>query len=605
VKKHLIVIFVFFSLIAAVFGAFAWYFDSSSIAQGNITFSEHIAPIVFEHCASCHRPEESAPFSLLTYDDTAQRAEQIVEVTQSGYMPPWLPKHGYGDFEGERGLTTKQIDLIQRWVALGAPEGSREKSSQKPSFVTGWQLGEPDMVLKMPEPYALRPDGADVFHNFVLPISVGSSRFVRAVELRPGNKQIVHHANMLVDATGAAQRLDRQEPGPGYSGMENLSVASRPSGHFLSWKVGTVPFDGYLEKSWQLDPGSDLVINMHMLPSGKTEEVRAEVGLHFSETPPTSPSLALIQLEADSHLDIPPGEKIFTVTDKFTLPVDVEVFAVYPHAHLLGKDLQGYAILPDGSQQWLIWIDDWDWNWQAVYRYQKPIPLPKGTALVMRYTYDNSVSNSRNPNSPPVRVVAGNQTEDEMAHLWVQVLPKNQLDLQVLNEAKARHQLGKYPKKREQRISLGKALAGQGRNAEAIQEFRYILQSSPENIAARYNLACVLSLEGQTRAAQDAFKNVLRIDSQHVESHNNLAILLYRAGRLEEAAQHYREALAIRPKFAIGHNNLGLALQRLGRLEEAATHYRRALELRPDLTVAAQRLQKIEQIQSQDQSNKP
>ena len=602
-KKHLVVILILFSLIASVFGAFAWYFDSSSIAQGKVTFSEHIAPIVFDHCASCHRPEESAPFSLLTYDDTAQRAEQIVEVTQSGYMPPWLPKHGYGEFEGERGLTTKQIDLIQRWVALGKPEGSREELPQKPSSVTGWQLGEPDMVIKMPEPYVLRPDGADVFHNFVLPIPIESSRFVRAVELRPGNKQIVHHANMLVDATGAAQRLDRKEPGPGYSGMENLSVASRPSGHFLSWKVGTVPFEGYLEKSWQLDPGSDLVINMHMLPSGKIEEVQAKVGLHFSEAPPTSPSLALIQLEADRHLDIPPGEENFTVTDKFTLPADVEVLAVYPHAHLLGKDLQGYALLPDGSQQWLIWIDDWDWNWQAVYRYQKPIPLPKGTVLVMRYTYDNSVSNSRNPNSPPVRVVAGNQTEDEMAHLWVQVLPKNQLDLQVLNEAKARHQLGKYPRKREQRISLGKALAGQGRNAEAIQEFRYILQSSPENIAARYNLACVLSLEGQTRAAQDAFKNVLRIDSQHVESHNNLAILLYRAGRLEEAAQHYREALAIRPKFAIGHNNLGLALQRLGRLEEAATHYRRALELRPDLTVAAQRLLKIEQIQSQDQSN--
>lgn len=310
-------------------------------------------------------------------------------------------------------------------------------------------------------------------------------------------------------------------------------------------------------------------------------------------------------MEADRHLDIPPGEENFTVTDKFTLPVDAEVFAVYPHAHLLGKDLQGYALLPDESKQWLIWIDDWDWNWQAVYRYQKPIPLPKGTVLVMRYTYDNSVSNSRNPNSPPMRVVAGNRTEDEMAHLWVQVLPKNQLDLQVLNEAKARHQLGKYPRKYEQRISLGKALAGQGRNAEAIQEFRYIIQSSPGNIAARYNLACVLNLEGQTPAAQDAFENVLRIDPQHVESHNNLAILLYGAGRFEEAAQHYREALAIRPKFAIGHNNFGLTLQRLGRLEEAATHYRRALELRPDLTVAAQRLQKIEQIQSQDQSNKP
>ncbi len=608
-KKHLIVIFVFFSLAAGLFlGTSVWYFINLSTVEDNVTFNQHIAPIIFDHCVACHRPEESAPFSLLTYDEVAQRAAQIVEVTQSGYMPPWLPKHGYGEFEGSRVLTPKQIELIQQWVDLGLPEGQRSDLPQQPEFVTGWQLGTPDMVLRMSNPYTLRPDGSDVFHNFVLPIPLEFSRFVRAVELRPGNKQIVHHANILVDTTGRAQQLDEQEAGLGYSGMENLAVATRPAGHFLSWKVGSVPFKGYEEKSWQVDPGTDLVINMHMLPSGKPEEVQAEVGLYFSKQPPTEPSLALIQLEADSKLAIPPGEENFTATDEFVLPVDVDVLGVYPHAHLLGKDLQGYALLPDGSKQSLIWIDAWDWNWQAVYRYQKPISLPKGTVLMMRYVYDNSALNPLNPNSPPKRVGAGNRTEDEMAHLWVQVLPKNKLDLEKLTESKALHQLSKYPNKHEQRITLGKALAGQGKNAAAIREFQKVIQLDPENIAAHYNLACALSIEGDAFAAEAAkktFKKVLQLDAGHVESHNNLAIILYGEGYLEEAVGHYKEALKKRPNFAIGHNNLGLALQGLGRLEEAATHYQRAFELRPNFTVAAKRLERIKQLQQQNSSGNP
>ena len=465
VKKRPVVIFILFLLTALLGGALVWYFNRNVVPRDSITFNSHVAPIIFDHCVSCHRPEESAPFSLLTYDEVAQRAGQIVEVTQSGYMPPWLPKHGYGEFKGSRGLTAEQIGLIEQWMALGLPEGSQTDLPQQPKFVTGWQLGKPDMVLRMPDPYTLRPDGSDVFHN------------------------------MLVDNTGACRQIDRQESGPGYSGMENLNTAYRPAGHFLSWKVGTVPFAGYAEKTWQVEPGTDLVLNMHMLPSGKSEQVQAEVGFYFSDKPPTDPELDLIQLEADSKLDIPAEQEAFTVTDEFLLPVDVKVLGVYPHAHLLGKDLQGYALLPDGRKEWLIWIDEWDWNWQAVYRYQAPISLPKGTVLVMRYTYDNSASNPRNPNSPPQRVVAGNRTEDEMAHLWIQVLPENNLDLQVLNESKARHQLTKYPNKHDKRVSLGKALVAQGKNVDAVSEFRKIIESDPRHIAARYNLACVLSLE--------------------------------------------------------------------------------------------------------------
>ncbi|MDG2207829.1 MAG: tetratricopeptide repeat protein [Pirellulales bacterium] len=600
--KDRTVLFSFlFLAIALIISAVFWYSRAEPNSR-RVTFNREIAPIIFSHCASCHRPEESAPFSLLSYGDVVDRAEQIVEVTESRYMPPWLPKSGYGHFSGDRRLSQDEIDLLADWVAQGAIEGDPDDLPEAPSFVAGWQLGEPDLVIDMPETYRLRADGSDVFHNFVLPIPNTTSRFVRAVELRPSNRQIVHHANMLTDSTGAARKLDRQEPGPGYAGMENLGVASRPSGHFLSWKVGSVPFAGYPEKAWRVDPGSDLVVNMHMLPSGKIEEVRAKVGIYFSEKVPSDPSLALIQLEADRQLDIPAGEKQHVVTDRFTLPVDVDVLAIYPHAHLLGQDLQGYALLPDGRKEWLIWIDDWDWNWQAVYRYRQPLSLPRGTELVMQYTFDNSASNPRNPHQPPRRVTAGNRTEDEMAHLWIQVLPQSQDDLHVLNEVKARHQLSKYPRKSEQKISLGLALANQGKIDQAAHVFREATSLNPQHVGAHYNLACMRSLLGKTPEAKEAFRAVLKMDPDHVESHNNLAIILFNEGKLESAVEHYRHALRLRPQFAIAHNNLGLALQRMGKLEEAAIHYRRALKLRPDYEVASQRLKKVElELQGENQ----
>ena len=597
-RRARIVIWGLLVLSLGVMGWGTYFLLQGPLLQHTVTFNRDIAPLVFQNCAACHRPGEAAPFPLLSYEDVRQRAEQIVEVTHSRFMPPWLPKQGYGEFVGERRLTNAQIELFARWVEQGAVRGDPSDLPATPEFTEGWQLGKPDLVLQMPQAYTLQSEGTDVFRNFVLPIPIESSRFVKAVELRPGNNQVMHHANMLVDRTGDARRLDQQEPEPGFGGMENLRVAQRPDGHFLSWKIGTPPFSGYEEKAWRLDAGTDLMVNMHMLPSGKPEQVQAEVGFYFTDRPPTSPSLALVQLERDSKLDIPAGKQEFVVTDTFQLPVDVEVLAVYPHAHLLGKDLQGYAILPDGSKKWLIWIDDWDWNWQAVYRYKKRLSLPKGSILTMRYTYDNSIENVRNPNHPPRRVVAGNRTEDEMAHLWVQVLPRNNEDLHLFHEGTARHQLLKYPNNIDRRVGLGIALTGQGRLAEAGDEFRRVIRSRPDHAHAHYNLGCVLRLQQQFAEAATHFQQALRINPEHAEAHNNLAIILHGQGRFQEAVEYYQEALRIRPNFALTHNNLGLALQNLGRLDEAAAHYQRALQLKPDYAAARNNLRTIQSSQS-------
>ncbi|HXG67520.1 MAG TPA: hypothetical protein VNO70_20630, partial [Blastocatellia bacterium] len=182
--------------------------QSGSGSPGALTFNKDIAPIIFRSCAECHHPGGSAPFSLLTYQDVKKRASQIALVTRNRYMPPWLPEPGHGDFAGERRLSDAQIKLIQQWVEQGAAEGAPAELPPAPKFNEGWQLGQPDMVVKMPEPYTLPADGSDVFRNFVIPAPVSSTRYVKAVEILPGNKQIVHHANLLIDRSQSSRRRD-------------------------------------------------------------------------------------------------------------------------------------------------------------------------------------------------------------------------------------------------------------------------------------------------------------------------------------------------------------------------------------------------------------
>ena len=175
------------------------------------TFNKDVAPIIFEHCAVCHRPGESAPFSLLSYRDVKKRAGQIAKVTADRYMPPWLPEPGFGRFVGQRRLSESQVDAIGRWVAQGAVQGDPSDLPPTPQPTSGWQIGEPDLVVQMPAPYVLPPQGANVFRNFVIGVPVNQHRYVKAVELRPGNKKIVHHAVMQIDRTSYSRRLAERD----------------------------------------------------------------------------------------------------------------------------------------------------------------------------------------------------------------------------------------------------------------------------------------------------------------------------------------------------------------------------------------------------------
>jgi mono/diheme cytochrome c family protein len=383
------------------------------------TFSETIAPILYANCVTCHRPGEAAPFSLITYEDVAKRATLIEKVTRSRYMPPWRATPGHGDFADERRLTDDQIATIGRWVKGGLPRGSQSRMPALPQFTEGWQLGKPDLVLEMPESYNVPAGGPDVYRNFVIPTGLSEDKWIRAVEFRPGARKAVHHALFAYVRGGAAAKLDARTAEPGFGGamLAALVPGFQPAGELGGWAVGTTPRFFPDDVARPLAKGSDLILQLHFHPTGKPEVERAQIGLYFADGPPDrrlmTPGIpGLFGLLAD--IDIPPGEKNYTIKGSYTVPIDVRVLSVMAHAHYLGKDIRADATLPDGSTKPLLWIQDWDFNWQDRYDYKEPVFLPKGTRIDATISYDNSADNPRNPCNPPRRVTWGVQSLDEI-----------------------------------------------------------------------------------------------------------------------------------------------------------------------------------------------
>ena len=570
---------------------------SSPVPQ-QVTFNRDIAPILFHYCSPCHRPGEGGPFPLLTYADAKARARQIAAVTSKRFMPPWLPEPQELRFADELHLSNEQITLLQMWVEQGAVEGASADLPPAPQFVPGWQLGRPDEIIEAKKPYTLPASGSDMYWNFIFRTPVDRTRWVKAIEIRPGEKRAVHHANILVDRNQSARRQEA-EPGAGFPGME-LKIESEtfdPDSHFLFWKPGIVPRPEPEGMSLRLDTETDLVLNMHLQPSGKTEKIQPNLGLYFTDKPATLFPL-LLQLENDRQLDIPPGEKHFLVTDEFTLPVDVDLLAIYPHAHYLGKDLEALATLPDGSAKTLIHIQQWDLNWQAVYRYADPVPLPKGTTISMRYVYDNSSENLANPNDPPRRVVAGNRSSDEMAHLWLQVLPRASSDgafdpRMLLQENMARHNVGKNPAEFEAHYNLAAMLQARGAQAEAIQHFELAVHLRPQDATANNALGASLLAAGRIGEAMPYLYAALRAQRDNFDAHYNLANALVSQDRFLEAIEHYRAAIRLHPDDANAEANLGGALAETGKLSEAKLHFQRALRINPNHKLARENLEQI------------
>ena len=540
-------------------GCFIADFEPQS---GAITFSRDVAPIVFDKCASCHRSGGSAPFSLMTFADVRQRATQIVAVTERRYMPPWKADPDPAGFVGQKRLSDNELATLRQWAAQGAPEGDPADLPPAPSFADGWQLGKPDLIVTLPESFALAAGPTDAFRIFAIPLPIDRTKYVTGLEFQPGNPRVVHHANIRVDRTAASRELDARDPAPGYDGLMARS-AIYPEGHFLGWTPGQISPLVPPDMAWQLEPGTDLVIQLHMQPSGAPEQVRPVIGLFFSDKPPTrTPTILRL---GSQGIDIPPGESRYTVTDSYQLPADVVLQAVQPHAHYRLKEVTGLAAFPDGTERTLIQIKDWDFRWQHVYRYERPIPLPKGTRLSMRYIYDNSADNPRNPQLPPQRVRWGQRSFDEMGDLWFQF---------VSPDAAARNRLT--------------AEIQQKMTGEDVIGYETMLLAAPSDAELHDDVAVLYLALGRATDAVEHFRASAAIKPEAASAHFNLATALTMAGKLDDAVRAYREALARRPGYASALNNLGTVLNVQGRSDEALDYFRQAAAADPS-NVQAQR----------------
>ena len=391
---------------------------AAATATATPTFNKDIAPILYEHCATCHRPGEVAPFSLLSYQDAARRAKTIAKVTERHVMPPWKAEPGYGHFANERRLSDDEIARIGAWVRAGAPEGDSHDKPALPAFPEGWQAGKPDRVLTLDGSYTVPADGPDQYRCFVVPTNSQQDAYVATAEFRPGNRRVVHHAILYLDTTGAGRRLDAASPEPGYSCFGGPGFL--PSGVVGGWAPGAMPSPRIDGVARLIPKNADIVIQVHYHPDGKLEHDQSTLGLTFANEPPTRGQAGIILRSRD--IDIPPGDSHYVVKASVTVPQDVDVAGITPHAHLICKDMKIKADLPDGTHVPLIWIKDWDFDWQGTYTYATPLHLPKGTRVSLEYTYDNSENNPRNPSDPPVRVTWGEQTKDEMALAFLHVL---------------------------------------------------------------------------------------------------------------------------------------------------------------------------------------
>ena len=412
---------------------------------------------------------------------------------------------------------------------------------------------------------------------------------MKGLEFRPGNSAVVHHANIRIDRSPRSRQLDEEDPAPGYEGLMANS-AMYPDGHFLGWTPGQVA--PLLPKglAWTLDPGADLVVELHLQPTGRPETVAPSFGLFYTPDPPTR-TPAMLRL-GRQDIDIPAGAGDYTITDSYVLPVDVEIQAVQPHAHYRARDVRGVATLPDGTTRWLIYIRDWDFRWQHVYRSVKPLTLPRGTTLSMRYTYDNSAANPRNPRRPPERVFWGQRSSDEMGNLWIQVLPRNGGDLEALHadfrpKAAADDAAGYEMMLRRDPLNVNyhndAALLYMelGLEDRAIAHFDVAAELQPASAATHFNLGTALLLAGRLDAAVRSFERALGLRPDYVLAHTNLGNALGAQGRFDEAVATYRRALALDPRSAVLHNNIGQALVMSGQTAEALRHFRDAIRLDP------------------------
>ena len=418
------------------------------------TYHKDVARILQKSCQDCHRPGQVAPFALLTYEQARKRSGDLSHVTTERQMPPWPAAREYGGpFRDERVLSDAEVATLKAWADAGAPEGDAKDGPIPRTFSSAWALGAPDVVLTMPEPYALPASGDDEFRVFVLKTDLSEDRWIKAVDFQPGNRKVVHHVIAAVDSSGVARERDAKDPKPGYVAVGGFGEGVPISAFLPIWTPGSKPHATPEGAGYFLPKGADILIQLHYHKNGKAELDATSIGLYLADKPlpkrvntgfvfPTIPPLKMIALSQKFRdaqkknsrrpdltemmrdvLVIPAGEPNYEVLGSTgsgisgrPLSRDILVTAVMPHMHWRGKDFDLWAVLPDGKKTKvpLIKINHWNFNWQGTYAFQEPVRLPKGAWLELAAHFDNSADNPQNPSKPPKLVTWGDQSQDEM-----------------------------------------------------------------------------------------------------------------------------------------------------------------------------------------------
>jgi copper type II ascorbate-dependent monooxygenase-like protein len=374
--------------------------SASSEKNSTLTFSKDIAPILYKNCISCHRQGEIAPMSLVSYKEARPWAKAIREKIITREMPPWHPDPAVGHWSNDRRMSQKEIDSVVAWIDAGAKEGNPKDLPAMPKFSSGWQIGEPDVIFKMPEEFTVPAEGAIPYQYFRVPTNFKEDRYIHAMEARAGNLSVVHHVVIYVRE-------------PGYKQPKKLDLGD---GLLGALSPGQTPFIAEPGSAKLIKAGSELIFQLHYTPNGKEAKDRSYIGLIFAKEPVER--VITTTAAFDTRFVIPPGAQNYEIKASYEFEQDAQIISFMPHMHLRGKDIVYKAVYPDGRSETLLNIPRYDFGWQVYYYPVRPLMMPKGTRIEAVAHYDNSTRNPLNPD-PAKAVRFGEQTWDEMMNAFI------------------------------------------------------------------------------------------------------------------------------------------------------------------------------------------
>jgi hypothetical protein len=404
-------------------------------AQNAPTFSKDVAPVLYKHCTTCHRPGEIAPMSLLTYEQSRPWARAMRDNVINGVMPPWHADPAHGKWLNDRSLTPQEKDVIVRWVDAGAPEGNKRDLPKAPEYAEGWTIGKPDAIVTMSEEYAVPAQGEIPYQYFEMQTNFAEDKWVQALEVRPGNREVVHHVLVYARSPQTTRRQPafrmQNPPGPlSPTQMKELEAAkanpelaqklrqeSNRRGNLIAQIApGTNATVFAPGTAMLLQAGTVLTFQVHYTTNGKASTDKSSIGFKFAGQPPTREIYATAMM--NPRFMIPAGAANHAVESKMEFLEDVTIYSLAPHTHLRGKTWEYTLTYPDGRSEVILSVPKYDFNWQTDYVFATPLRVPKGSMLKSVAHYDNSKENKANPDATQP-VYWGDQTWEEMQYTGV------------------------------------------------------------------------------------------------------------------------------------------------------------------------------------------